>query len=228
MDIWALIPVKSLKDSKLRLAHLLPAEQRAILIHGLLQHELMVLEEIPAITQVLIISSDPAVWRLAWQFRARVEEEVKPQGINVAVTRGMAIAAENGAQGILILPVDLPFITASDVTAVVNTGLLEDHSPIPPAAPEPAEENGSHQQKNGEHLMTICTDEDGDGTNALFLKPVSDYSFHFGPGSFQLHIQEAHKRGITVHTVSTPGLQFDLDNEKDWHAYQQMISMPDF
>ena len=71
MDIWALIPVKSLKDSKRRLSRLLPAEQRAILIHGLLQHELMVLNEVPAITNVLVISSDADVWRLARQFDTR-------------------------------------------------------------------------------------------------------------------------------------------------------------
>lgn len=227
MDIWALIPVKSLKDSKRRLSRLLPAEQRAILIHGLLQHELMVLNEVPAITNVLVISSDPDVWRLARQFDTSVEEEPVPQGLNPAITRGMAVAAKNGASGTLILPVDLPFITASDVTAVINAGL--DNTPIPDTRPTDSTPNGqeSSQANKPERIMVICTDEDGDGTNALFLRPAADFTFHFGPGSFQLHIGEARKRGITVHTVSTPGLQFDLDNEKDWLAYQQMISLPD-
>jgi len=226
MDIWTLIPVKSLKDSKRRLAHLLPPEQRAILIHGLLQHELMVLDEVPAITKVLVISSDPAIWRLAQQFGALVEEEPRPQGLNVAIARGMAIAAENGASGALMLPADLPFITASDVAMVINTGLGYKLAPDPFAALSGPEGNGSYQENATDRVMAICTDEDDDGTNALFLKPVSEFPFHFGPGSFQLHIKEARKRGITVCKVSAPGLQFDLDNERDWFAYQRLVSMP--
>jgi 2-phospho-L-lactate/phosphoenolpyruvate guanylyltransferase len=221
MDIWALIPVKSLKDSKLRLAHLLPADQRAILIHGLLQHELMVLEEVPTISKVLVISSDPAVWRLAWQFGVLIEKEPEPQGLNTAVTRGMAKAVENGASGVLMLPVDLPFITTSDVALIIDAGLRDD-SLLPPKQ----QDNGSHGENRSGCVMAICSDEDGDGTNSLFLNPVSEFQFHFGPGSYQLHVREAQKRGITVHTVSTPGLQFDLDSEKDWLAYQQLVSMP--
>ncbi|MDX1413900.1 MAG: NTP transferase domain-containing protein [Candidatus Promineifilaceae bacterium] len=227
MDIWTLIPVKSLKESKRRLARLLPAEQRAILIHGLLQHELMILEEIPAITQVLVVSSDPAVWQLARQFDAQVVEEIEPQGLNIAIARGMAVASQNGAQGVLILPVDLPFITISDITAVVNIGLEEKFNGNSTAKPLTIDGNGSPGADGLQHVMAICADEDGDGTNALFFRPPSEFSFHFGPGSFRLHIDEAHRRGLTVRTVTTPGLQFDLDNEKDWHAYQQMISMPD-
>ena len=226
LDIWALIPVKSLKDSKRRLAHLLPVEQRTGLIQSLLQHELMVLAEVPAITKVLIISSDPSVWRLARQFAAQIEKEPEPQGLNLAVTRGLAVAAENGAAAVLVIPVDLPFITPSDVTTIVNAGMGSEHT-LDPLISQPLQQVYGYNGKNGtDRVMAICSDEDEDGTNGLFLKPASDFQFHFGPGSFNFHILEAQKRGITIRTVSTPGLQFDLDNEKDWFAYQRMVSMP--
>ena len=93
MDTWALIPVKSLLDSKQRLARLLPAEQRAALIRGLLLHELNLLSQVSAIDKVLVISSDPTVWRIARQNGALVEEELESRGLNVAVTQGMAMAA---------------------------------------------------------------------------------------------------------------------------------------
>ena len=221
MDIWVLIPVKSLCRSKNRLAHLLTAEQRAQLICGLLQRELAMLSQIPAISEILVISSDPAVWTLARQYGALVEEEPEPQGLNTAVRRGMAIAAANGASGALLLPVDLPFVTALEVTMMVEAGLGERSADL--QADDmllSSEGNGSHSDKGDGRLLAISADEDGEGTNALFLDPRMDFTFHYGPGSYQLHIQEAERRGLSVRIVSAPGLQFDLDNEKDWLIYQ--------
>ena len=123
MDIWVLIPVKSLLESKRRLSHLLPAEQRAELISDLLRRELSILNQVPDIGEVLVISSDPTVWAIARQHGALVEEEQDARGLNVAVTRGMAVAARNGASAVLILPADLPFITSSDVDMTIKSGL---------------------------------------------------------------------------------------------------------
>lgn len=221
MDIWVLVPVKSLRRSKNRLAHLLTAEERAQLVYGLLQRELAILSQMAAISEILVISGDPVVWNLARQFGALVEEEPEPQGLNAAVSRGVAIAAANGASGALLLPVDLPFVTAAEVTMMVEAGLgkrstdwgAEDALPS-------AEGNGAQSGKGGSRLLAISADEDGEGTNALFLDPKMDFTFHYGPGSYQLHMQEAERRGLSVCIVSTPGLQFDLDNEEDWLIYQ--------
>ena len=121
MDIWALIPVKSLQQSKRRLAHLLPAARRAELISGLLQRELRLLNQVPAISRVLIISSDPTIWDIARQNGALVEKEPQSLGLNIAVARGKAIAAEKGASAVLILPVDLPFISVADIDLMVRS-----------------------------------------------------------------------------------------------------------
>lgn len=226
INIWAIIPVKSLKDSKRRLSHLLPAQQRAILIHGLLQQELAVLSEVEAVSNILVISSDPAVWQLAHQNGAQVEKELHAQGLNHAVARGMAVAAAEGAGAALMLPADLPFINSSEVQAFIAAGI--EPKIVSSSSSDPNGISGSsiyhHHIKGG--LMVICPDDVADGTNALLLNPISDFTFHFGPGSYRLHVQEAQKRGITVQTMSTPGLQFDLDNENDWFAYQQLVSMP--
>ena len=221
MGIWALIPVKSLLESKRRLSHLLPAEQRAELIGGLLQRELNLLSQVPAIDKVLIISSDPTVWDIARQYGALVEEELVSRGLNAAVARGMAVAAGNGASSALLIPVDLPFITASDVDLMISTGLDKTTwDQKSSRSSDPQRNNGSHISKEYGCVMAICSDEDGDGTNAILINPAQEFSFHFGPGSFQSHIQEAEKRGMTVRIVSTPGLNFDLDNENDWFTYQ--------
>ena len=225
MGIWALIPVKSLLESKRRLSHLLQAEQRAELIGGLLLRELNVLSQVPAIDKVLVISSDPTVWGIARQYGALVEEELDSRGLNAAVARGMAVAAGNSASSALLLPVDLPFITAADVDLMISAGLDKTTWDQESSRGSDSQgNNGSHFSKEYGRVMAICSDEDGDGTNAIFINPAREFSFHFGPGSFQNHIQEAQKRDLTVRIVSAPGLNFDLDNEKDWFTYEPVTS----
>lgn len=201
MDIWVLVPVKSLLESKRRLSHVLPAQRRAELICHLLQRELSILNQVPAVRQVLVISSDPQVWEIARQNGALVAEEQESRGLNVAVTDGLAVAVAQGASAVLILPVDLPFITVADVELLTKP--WSDHS-------DPVLDPG----------MVISSDGNGQGTNALLLTTAQGFDFHFGPGSFQRHIQEAEKRGMKIEVISTSGLRFDLDNESDWYAYQ--------
>lgn len=218
MDIWVLIPVKSLLDSKRRLSHLLPPKQRADLICDLLQRQLGILKQVRAVHQVLVISSDPTVWEIARQHGALVVEEQVSRGLNIAVTQGMAVAATNGASAVLILPVDLPYIAVSDVELLINRAAERS------AANEPLTRGLQSPQVNAvDHplgLVVIASDEAGDGTNALFVSPAVEFSFHFGPGSFHKHIEEAEKRDKIIEVITTPGLRFDIDNEGDWYTYQ--------
>ncbi len=200
MDIWAIIPVKSLYASKRRLAHLLNADERANLICQFLQHTLAILAQTTAVQQTLVISSDPRVLKLAWQYGALTIVEAAPQGLNVAVTQAARWAAAQGAEGALILPVDLPFLQASDVEQLVTA--------VAPA-------------KNAFPCMAICADSAGEGTNALLLCPPGEFVFHYGPYSFQHHLAEAEKRNLSVRIVASPGVQFDLDTEKEWRIYTQ-------
>lgn len=222
MEIWALIPVKSLLQSKRRLAHVLAAEQRAELITSLLRRELDVLSRVPALRQVLVISSDPQVWKIARRQGVLVEEEAYSPGLNAAVTRGMERAAGHGAHAVLILPVDLPYVDVADVEMMVGSGWkgAMPHT-LGPAVAGYEGEYGTLPERANVCAMSICADAEGDGTNALFLDPARDFTFHFGPGSFQKHLQEAQKRGRHVHIISAPGMKFDIDSESDWVAYQR-------
>ncbi len=214
MDTWAIIPVKSLQASKKRLAHILTAAQRSELIHHLLRHTLSILEQTTAVHQTLVISSDPLVLNLAWQYRAwTLAESVATQelshGLNAAISQATTWAVKQGAANILILPVDLPFMQVADVERMAT-------------AVQQAQQNGWVQSKG----MAICTDKAGQGTNALFINSPGNFTFHYGPGSFQKHIAEAAHHNISVQIVAAPNLQFDLDTESDWHTYQSLIKQP--
>lgn len=202
-ELWAIVPVKSLSASKRRLAQLLSPEQRALLVGDLMRHVLGMLSMVPDISRTIVISSDPDVWAMADELGAAVIPEVPPPDLNTAVAQAYAVAAGSAVAGVLILPVDLPFVTSAEISLLIETGRDQ-----PPAALG---------------VLAIAPDKDGTGTNALFLRPPAAYDFHFGPQSLQRHIDEALKREVAVRLVYTSGLQFDLDTVEDLLSFQAAV-----
>ncbi|MCB8987357.1 MAG: 2-phospho-L-lactate guanylyltransferase [Ardenticatenaceae bacterium] len=194
--IWAVVPVKPLLTSKNRLAHLLSPEARAAMIGDFLARMLGELQQVEALAEILLVSSDPAVEAMVRRFGVRLLAEERPLGLNTAVTQAARLAAAHGAAGILILPADLPFLQAVDVQQMIAH-----------LTPEPG--------------VVICSDGREDGTNALLLSPPEEFTFQYGPGSFHKHCQEAAARKRVCKIVDFPGLQFDLDTENDWQVYQR-------
>lgn len=71
--------------------------------------------------------------------------------------------------------------------------------------------------------MTICPDHHQDGTNALFIRPATEFNFYYGQGSFSLHLQEAARQNMFYRVVHAPGMKFDLDTERDWATYKNVF-----
>jgi 2-phospho-L-lactate guanylyltransferase len=210
MPTWVIIPVKHLRESKRRLKHLLSAEERASLIHHFLDNLLAVLNAAPGIDHVLVVTADADVMTLAARHKAEVLVEQAPAGLNAAIAQGATHAAEAGATAVLILPADLPFVRVEDVEQMLRP-LTADGRP----------RTTDHGPLTIDHrpLLAITGDEAEEGTNALLLAPPGDFTFHYGPGSFQAHLAEAVERGRSTYVVNAPGLRFDLDTESDWLVY---------
>lgn len=196
MTTWAIIPVKPLRESKRRLSHMLSADERADLILTFLDNLLLTLNATPGIDRILVVSGDPLVTTLAEKYGALVLIEPAPTGLNAAVTRGAAHAAQAGATAALVLPADLPFARVEDIEHMLKP-LTADRRP----------------------LLVLCGDEAEAGTNALLLAPPVDFTFHYGPGSYRAHLAEAEERGRATCVINAPGLRFDLDTESDWEVY---------
>lgn len=199
MTNWAVIPVKQLLESKRRLAHLLVPQARADLIMRFLDNLLIVLNETAGIDRVLVVTSDPLVMELAEARGAALLVEIEAAGLNAAVSRGVDLAVRLGATAVLILPADLPFARVEDIERMLDP-LTEMTSVARP-------------------LIALTGDETEEGTNALLLAPPGNFTFRYGPGSFQAHRDEAAIRARMTHIVNAPGLRFDLDTESDWLVY---------
>ncbi|MFZ0544084.1 MAG: NTP transferase domain-containing protein [Candidatus Promineifilaceae bacterium] len=214
MIIWAIIPVKPLRYGKSRLSHILSADERAALTRSMLGHTLEVLEGVKSIFRTLVVSRDPAVLKVARQYGALTFSESDKQDLNMALTRATHIAIAQQANSVLILPSDLPFLTSADVEMMING----------------VGSNGRNGNGNGYHLqnraITICSDHNEEGTNALVLSPPTGFTFRFGENSFQRHLDEAERLGMTRRIIHAPGIKFDLDTMEDWKTYVAMNPQP--
>jgi 2-phospho-L-lactate guanylyltransferase len=111
------------------------------------------------------------------------------EDLNGALTEAHRMLLESGYREVLILPADLPTITAADIDGLTHAG--------------------------GIGGFAIAPDTVGSGTNALCLASAQPFRFQFGLGSRYLHLQEAERMGLSPQVVHLPGLQFDVDSPAD-------------
>jgi 2-phospho-L-lactate guanylyltransferase len=198
--IAAIIPVGTLEGAKTRLGGTLDAEERHDLVEGLLERTVVTALAVDLLDDVLVISPDRAVLARAAGFGARTLRQ-RTRGLNAGITEARADVVAGGAHAIVILPIDLPFLTAQAVEAVLEP-LIQgqaDHSP---------------DADNPNPRVVLVTDRHGTGTNALALRPPNAIEFHFGPGSRRAHRAAAEAAGATY--VELGGrLTVDLDTPDD-------------
>ena len=113
------------------------------------------------------------------------------ESLNGALMQAHQVLREFGCREVVILPADLPTITAAEIDALVRAG-----------------------RRGG---FAIAPDAAGVGTNALCLVSAQPFRFQFGPDSQRLHLQEAERTGLRPQVVRLPGLEFDVDSPADLH-----------
>ncbi len=190
MTLWAIVPVKPLRRGKSRLAGVLNQDERADLNQRLLVHTVDTLRSIPEIGQVLVVSRDPAALSLARDHGARTVQENGAPQLNIALARATILAKNFITRGVLIVPADLPLLTAEDVHAML------DRAKYPP-------------------VVVVAPDRHHQGTNALLVCPVGLIEYEFGPGSFQRHCDLAIKAGARLEICELPSLAIDVDYPED-------------
>lgn len=63
--------------------------------------------------------------------------------------------------------------------------------------------------------ITLVPDRIGDGTNVLCLPARIDFTFAYGPGSFEAHRRAALATGLPVRVLEDPDLAWDIDHPDD-------------
>jgi 2-phospho-L-lactate/phosphoenolpyruvate guanylyltransferase len=100
------------------------------------------------------------------------------------------VAKMHGAHAVLILPADLPLITAADVRKLLTLGKK---------AP----------------VVVIAPDRRDNGTNGLFVNPAGLIEYGYGPGSNHCHAERATEAGARVEILTSKRIGLDLDLPED-------------
>lgn len=228
MSIYCLIPAKPHAEAKSRLASILSPEQRISLNHWLLRRTLRLARQV--VGHVIVVSRDAAIIAQAESQGAWGLPETSI-GLNTALTQATRFAMDLGATGILVLPTDLPRVTASDLETILSLGNVEGagwksnppragSKPAPHAAGwEPAlQPAGSEPALRVTPSLVIAPCRHATGTNALLMRPPGLIPFTFGPGSFAAHCAAA--RAVSVEPViyRAETIAFDIDTPDDWQS----------
>jgi 2-phospho-L-lactate/phosphoenolpyruvate guanylyltransferase len=195
MSLWAIVPVKPLRRGKTRLAGVLSEDEREMLNLSLLGHTLQTIKQAQGIEQILVVSSDPAVLSLAREYGARTVLEDGNPGLNTALQRATMVAQTFSAQGVLIIPSDLPLISKIDIDELIaHAG----ESPV----------------------VVIAPDRHNEGTNALLVKPIGLITYQFGELSFSKHCRQAERYKLNLQIVKSDSLGLDLDFPEDLEFFK--------
>lgn len=188
MNYRALIPVKALGEAKSRLADHLTKEERAALVLNMLRHVIEILGESNLFEQISVVSADTNVLAQVqlWGARPLLEEE---QGHNPALHAAALQEITTGAQALLTISADLPFLQTSDICKMVE------------------------QAK--QHDVVLAPSSEGTGTNALLVHPPLAVPYVFGPGSLQRYLAEARERHLRTTCYTSIGLTLDIDTIED-------------
>ncbi len=192
------MPLRGLEDAKTRLGAALDPEERLELVRTMATRTLAATRDAPSIRGTVLVTADPAAAELAASFGARTIVQRLP-GLNAALREARIIAVDAGATAILVLPIDLPSISADAIEALVaHAADAADAARRLPAQP----------------LVLAVPDRHGSGTNALLVSPPDANEPAFGEASFAAHRAGATAAGAQFVRNDGP-LTIDLDTGAD-------------
>jgi len=196
--VWAVVPIRGLRTAKTRLGTDLAPEARLALVSEMLRRTLVATRDASAIAGTIVVTLDPAAARMAKSNGAIGLVERVP-GLNEAIHAGRSLATARHATAVLVLPADLPRVTAAAVTELID-------------ASREAADGAAELELRG--LVTLVPDHHGEGTNALLLSPPAVIEPAFGTSSRMTHRAEALSAGATYQEIGGP-LAFDVDTRAD-------------
>lgn len=189
--ITAVLPFRSVADSKRRMESALSEQERMELSARLLVRTLGALRSARSIGRTILVSPDPLARELA---RAAGAEAIDDHGVplNEAIRLGLDRATTSGASAALIVPVDLAHVSAIAIDELTEAW------------------------RASRAASALLPALDG-GTAALITPLPTSMSLHYGEGSAALHLRELTTTISSVHQLTSP-LAADLDTPEDLAA----------
>ncbi len=187
MITYAVVPVKNLGISKRRLSAVFTPQERKMLTLAMLEDVLAALKE-SVVDRVLVVGEDPQVRQITEKHDSAYLSTTKTE-LNPAIDEAIALCVKQGASSILVLPADIPLISAQDINRIIELATKD--------------------------RAVVLSPSTNWGTNALYQSPPNLIPACFGPRSFLAHVRKAYGRGISVRLHFSKGLSADIDSAED-------------
>jgi len=192
--LLAAVPIKALDEAKSRLQE--EDVDRGRLTLAMLDRVLDAIHASRAVNGIVVVSPDPDVLR-------HVESRATPvlqrtSGLNEAAEEAAMWAVCDGADALLIVHGDLPWLTPEDVSAMRS---LAD-----------------------EGTVVLAPDRAEKGTNMLLASPPAAIHYKFGPDSFARHQSEARAEGLHVRMYRSESAARDVDTAEDLAACMPLLA----
>lgn len=185
-----LVPVKKLNGAKQRLSSMLTPQQRTELARAMIKDVCHALSEVPSRPPVAIVTADEYAIRLARQCGFETIHDDDHLGETEAIAMATGEAEKRGAEFALVVPGDIPLVTADEISAVLHAAPAKGTVLVPAA--------------------------DGRGTNAILRRPANIIPCRFGNDSFLPHRAAARATKLPVVILDDlPGIALDIDRPED-------------
>jgi 2-phospho-L-lactate guanylyltransferase len=188
--------MRGIHSSKRRLEAAVDGTTRAELNRWLLARTLRVAHEwLGGMDNCIFVTACAEALAIAKEAGAcAIDEPGGALGHNHAAGVGVTHAASIGAREVMMLPCDLPLLSAQALDAFVA---LRD-----------------------ERTLVLAPDRHGTGTNALIVDAAAGIEFKFGDGSLGLYDAWARETRRCVAICTRHELGFDLDTPADLQAWR--------
>lgn len=194
-SVWILVVARVGNAAKSRLAGRLSADERRTLALAMLADVLGVCRQARGIVDgTLAVVDEPAARAVALHAGALAKSDPGTGDMNAAVAAGVSAVSKLGAGTVLIVPGDVPLISTDDIRALLDSAGAESRAVI------------------------VGSSHDGQGTNALLLRPPKVIAPAFGPPSVGRHVQLGLAAGAHTVVRAGLGLALDIDTPDDLRA----------
>lgn len=197
--VHVVVPVRGIESGKSRLGQALDAEEREVLVLGLLGRTLEVLTAWPPAQRIHLVTGDAVTGALARRTQPALSlvREPRQGGLNAALGAARDAAEEAGATCVLMLPADLPLLEVAALDRLLDGA------------------DAALAAGSGRPLVVVAPADARGGTNALLVSPPTLIEPSFGEASLEAHLRAAARADATVQLVIDPQLGFDLDTPDD-------------